>query len=390
MDDPAGPAGLASPSRPRMQSLRELEATEAYEKCRLLAVDRRFRRVVPGVHWQQLRLEPLSLERGGSPACLNEFRERLDRATARVRSGKLAGCRRLVAGPACCECADKRERVEASFDAARALTDALAALSAAPAPLEEVCFTRRWRHWPREAKQRELGIAAPRPLDDVARSFLAALRPAPLRSLQLEDRTIFSAFVASATPGCFPLLRELRFKACIFAAGSAQSRLVEIWPGLKRIACTVQDGDALRELAKLPLEELRVHVDWMDGLEEALEALDADCVRELHLPGRLAVGPRLLASLLRLRNLEELTASVDRTSGDALAGLGALQKLRSLTLHLNLFDAPSGGEGVLRAAAAGLSYAPRLGSLSLKIDCDSVSATDPGCLASLLRAAGRA
>eukprot|EP00741_Cyanophora_paradoxa_P000690 tig00000430_g664.t1 len=105
------------------------------------------------------------------------------------------------------------------------------------------------------------------------------------------------------------------------------SKLAEIWPLLKKIRCAVLDGSALRELSVLPLEDLRVVVRSMnaDGLEEALASLKAD--------------------------------TADDASGDLLVGLGALEKLHTLDLHLDLSKASDGGAAALNALAAGLAAA---------------------------------
>eukprot|EP00741_Cyanophora_paradoxa_P019325 tig00000215_g18654.t1 len=187
-------------------------------------------------------------------------------------------------------------------------------MSTAPVPLEAVCLTGNWQPWPLEAKQRELGIAAPRSLEDVARSFLAALCPAPLRSLQLDDWRFSSTLVAVATPRCFENLRELRLEnGALILKAEHTSKLVQMAPGLKTLSCSVHDGAALQHLLKLPLENLQVlRVTSNDGLEGVLEApaFNANYLRVLFLSPREPVTPRILAAILRLRNLEELWIAV--------------------------------------------------------------------------------
>eukprot|EP00741_Cyanophora_paradoxa_P019310 tig00000215_g18639.t1 len=308
----------------------ELEATEAYETCQLWSMDRRFRQIMRGVHWKELRLQ--LLEADTFLDYTQRHTKQLARATTRVKRGG-----------------------GGKIESVNAMTDALAALSAAPVPLEDVCLSGDWRGWtvPREE---DVTVELP-PLDDVARSFLAALRPAPLRSLQLDDRGLFSAFVASAAPGCFPLLRELRVERAFPISAQIVSRLAEVWPSATKISCCVSNGVALRQLSRLPLEELRVAVDANEGLEGALGAIDADCVRSLRLGRTNMAGPGVLASIPRLRNLEELWISVDHSSGEALAGLGALPKLRSLHLYLQVAQARDHGAGLMQAAAAWLAAA---------------------------------
>eukprot|EP00741_Cyanophora_paradoxa_P019319 tig00000215_g18648.t1 len=375
--------------------LSELEATEAYETCQLWSLDRRFRQLMRGVHWQLLRIEPS--DDGDQLASLKAYRQRLERVTARIRSRALAGCRRLVVGPPFAGGhpavhVGSKESVEACIVSARAMSEMLGALSVAPAPLEDVCFSGDWMVWPRLARQKELGIDNPQPLEHVVSAFLTALRPAPLRALRLEDLSVFWHFIRVAAMGCLPHLQELSFEQTYSTNVTKEitSKLVKLWSGLKKIACNVNDGDVLRVLSQLPLEELRVTAESCAGVEEALEAFKTDCVRALHLPAPLGslqpqhtVSPRLLALIVRLRNLEELTASIDHSSGDALAGLGALQKLRSLTFHLDLFSASAGGAGVLQAAAAALAALPRLESLVLVVKGLTL---DPAGLASLIRA----
>eukprot|EP00741_Cyanophora_paradoxa_P019249 tig00000215_g18584.t1 len=290
----------------------ELEATEAYEICQLWSLDR--------------------------------------------RSGALVGCRQLVVGrgprgPASTSTrTHTREDVQACLDGAYSLTEMLAALASAPVPLESVHLSGSWKNWPATATQRQLGITATLSLEDVALDFLTALHPAPVRSLQLDDEELTSAFIAAAVPGCHPRLRELRLprRAINF---EQTAKLVEVWPRLRELSCWLKDGRALRNLAALPLEDLRVSFDSNVDLEGALEALDADCVRKLRIPMPFRASSRLLSSILRLRNLEELWISVDHSSGDALTGLGALQKLRSLELHLNRRKASVLSEKIAAAAA---------------------------------------
>eukprot|EP00741_Cyanophora_paradoxa_P019248 tig00000215_g18583.t1 len=269
----------------------------------------------------------------------------------------------------------------------------LAALASAPVPLESVRLSGCWRAWPAAATQRQLGIAAPQSLEDVALDFLTALHPAPVRSLQLDDEELTSAFIVAAEQNCLPRLRELRIESLLFAEHTA--KLVEVWPRLQTVSCSLEDGRALRKLAALPLEDLRLSVELnaqtSAGLERALEAANADCVRALRLSGRLSVSPRLLASILRLRNLEELSVRGGPLSGYAIAGLGSLKKLRSLNLELSVRDAPNGGAGLLRAAAAAaaeLSAAPQFESFTLTVDGGGPAGPemDPGSLAALVRA----
>eukprot|EP00741_Cyanophora_paradoxa_P019323 tig00000215_g18652.t1 len=188
-----------------------------------------------------------------------------------------------------------------------------------------------------------------------------------------------------------------------FAPPTAQhtSKLVETWPNLAKISCSVQNGEALKELSRLPLEELRVNVESLvEGpselaLEEALEALSADCVRLLELPlsdpdepfeRTRPISPRALASILRFRNLEELALVIDHTSSDALVGPANRQKLRSATLEIDVVDAPNGGAAVLQAAAGALAAAPRLETLTLDVISGGV-VPDVSSLAGLIRVA---
>eukprot|EP00741_Cyanophora_paradoxa_P019203 tig00000215_g18539.t1 len=297
----------------------ELETTEAYEECRLWAVDRRFRQLVRGVHWRQLRVEPLPATAGGPLVRMEEYRKRLDRITARVRSGALAGCLRLEVGPACVVRSRRgaggcKGDIEASIKAAAAITEMLAALSTAPAPLEHVRFTSPrgtgWDYWPEDELQRELGIAAPQPLETAASAFLTALHPAPLQALWLQDESISSAVIAAAAPGCLPRLQELNIQSYSDDSICAEemAKLARIWPGVKRVHCHLADGTALKELSKLKLEELSAVVESPEGLDEALEAFDPGCVTELALPPS-SVGPRGLAAILRLRNLNGLACT---------------------------------------------------------------------------------
>eukprot|EP00741_Cyanophora_paradoxa_P019229 tig00000215_g18565.t1 len=161
-----------------------------------------------------------------------------------------------------------------------------------------------------------------------------------------------------------------------------QAKLVEVWPRLRELSCYLSDGHALRNLAALPLEDLRVLCFSYAGLEEALEALNADCVRELEMDGFFFVSSRrVFAAILRFRNLEKLSIKVDHTSSDALADLGSLTKLRSLELQLSLLQAAA-------AAATELSAAPRFESFALTVDGGGPAGPemDPGSLAALLRA----
>eukprot|EP00741_Cyanophora_paradoxa_P016206 tig00000042_g15645.t1 len=353
----------------------ELEATEAFEECRLWAVDRRFRQLVREVHWQQLRVESSVHVNAVQKERVRVHRQRLRRIAARVESGAMRGCKRLVVGT-----------LDAGEFEDLAMTEMLSALSAAPAPLEHISFC----------------CCLPS-------SFLKAFHSAPLQSLHLEGAAC-SEFVAAAVPGRLPYLRELYLGTkdrLVSLARALQSKLMHIWPGLKKLSCGVRDGAALRALAGLPLDELRVEVSprpsnsfvfrvevARGALDEAIESLNADCVRALHLPPRSEVlGPSGLAAIIRFRHIEELTVTVDHTSSGVLAGLGALQKLRSLSLWLDASAAPKGAAILLQAASDGVEASQRLESMTLRIYSTEESRRsrqprvplDPPSLASLVR-----
>eukprot|EP00741_Cyanophora_paradoxa_P019321 tig00000215_g18650.t1 len=344
--------------------------------------------------------EAAELEASGSGEGVNHFARLPDELVRRILS-------ELEATEAYETCQlwslDRRNSMEhymACIDAACAITELLAALSVASFPLEDVLFVSMlWWLWPSEAKQRQLGIARPQSLAHVAGAFLSALQPAPLRSLEVEDGALFTALLdaAALAPGCLPHLRELIASRSFVSTAKQTSELVEIWPNLKSVSWSVRYGAALKELSRLPLEELRVSVEILDEeehaeLEEALEALSADSVRSLRLPlsgscePSQPISPRALASILRFRNLEELYVAVDHSCVDALAGLGALPKLRSLELHIVIAGAPNGGAALLQAAAGALAAAPRLESLDLDVNVTGVD-PDFSNLAALIRVA---
>eukprot|EP00741_Cyanophora_paradoxa_P019196 tig00000215_g18532.t1 len=135
----------AAARRARAAYLQRAGGDGGDEECRLWAVDRRFRQLVRGVHWEQLRVEPS--EEGSLQERISEYEELLDRVTDRARSGAMRGCRMLVVGAACYRFrTPKMERTRAaigsratefkgaSVHAAIALTEILEALSAVPAP----------------------------------------------------------------------------------------------------------------------------------------------------------------------------------------------------------------------------------------------------------------
>eukprot|EP00741_Cyanophora_paradoxa_P006799 tig00001041_g6575.t1 len=381
----------------------ELEALEAYEKCRLWAVDRRFRRLSAGVHWQQLQIKPgICILEGNLLAHIAEYRRRLCRVAARVHNGTLAGCRRLHVAPASAFTflsSATKESLMASFAAANAITELLGALSVASAPLEHVRFMliKEWSSWPSEAKQRELGIGAPQSLVSIARAFQTALQPSRVRSVRLEGIWFTDAFLSAATPGCLPLVRELDMDLPVLESEQT-AKLARIWPGVTKLSCNLCDGEALQELASLPLEELRVSLGSDADLEGALKALKADSVRALRLPWNAdehnmddePIEPSAFAAILSLRHLEELSGWVGLGSADILARLASLQKLRRVALHLDVSgdSSPEDAARLLQAAASAVEAAPRLESVSLWIMSSGRQLLDSAGLAleSLIRA----
>eukprot|EP00741_Cyanophora_paradoxa_P018978 tig00021108_g18321.t1 len=279
--------------------------------------------------------------------------------------------------------------MQASIDAVFDITEMLAALSTSPVPLENVCFAESWSNWPSNEDQQKMGVT-PKSLEDVARAFQTALHPAPLRALKLDDFCMVSAFIAAAVPGLFPHLRKLYLEMTDASLPvESTSKLVQAWPRVATLLCRAKDGVALGELAKLPLEDLRVIVDGADGLEEGLKALHADSVLELCLPEQV-VGPSVLASLLRFRCATLLSATVDSASSSFVERLNSLQSLTTLRLNLYVSGSSDGGAGLLGAAAAALGASSRLYILSILIlnnaghglDVD----IDPAALASFIRA----
>eukprot|EP00741_Cyanophora_paradoxa_P000677 tig00000430_g652.t1 len=242
----------------------ELEACEAFEKSQLRSVDRRFRRLVPDVHFKELKLQP-DVECFGSDFedlevvdALEDYKALLDRSAYSVWKSTA-------------------QVVNAVLGVFGAITQLLGELSKASPALQCISFAgvrvSLSRSWPSVAEQRALGIVAPRTLQDVARSVLAALPSSSISSLH-----------------ALPHLRELALgddrHAGFCLCANETAKLAEIWPLSKKIRCAVRDGSALRELSVLPLEDMRVAVRSTDGLEEALESLQhkADSVRELRLP----------------------------------------------------------------------------------------------------------
>eukprot|EP00741_Cyanophora_paradoxa_P000032 tig00000057_g30.t1 len=385
----------------------ELEALDAYETCRLWSLDRRFRRLVGGVDWKHLRITPRCHE-PRKQCCRNQYRKLLDRVTARARNGTLAGCEWLVidfASPdiyGCehisnpcthnsCSCRDSHEKLlEASAKAAFALTEMLAALSAAAFPPEHVYFSDIGRGWPDSVSR------------DIARAFQNALLPAPIRTLQLfgsyADRPMF---LDHFVPGVLPHLRNLEWESGTINYEIA-SKLVETWPRLKKIH---KDLEATVEIC-CGLDD---YWESMQELEEGLDSLDPDCVRKLGLRIRdedgdvKTITPDALRTILHFRYIEHLEIDVDHRSGDLLLDLGTLKRLRTLKLILEFVYAPDGGAELLRAAAEGIGAAPFLESLALVIDGDlperyrrAAAASqypgvpiDPDILVSLIRAARR-
>eukprot|EP00741_Cyanophora_paradoxa_P006801 tig00001041_g6577.t1 len=370
----------------------ELEAFEAYEKCRLWAVDRRFRRLSAGVHWQQLEVVPAAGQGDDLLEIMKDYKRRLCRVAARVHNGTLAGCRRLHVAPA-----SAFTFPSGAIAAANMATELLAALSMAPVPLEHVRFSgQEWSEWPSDAEQRELGIDEPQSLESIARACQTALQPARVQSVRLGEYSFTKAFFSAAVPGCLPHVRELDLPVAELET-ELTVKLALACPGVKKLSCNLCDAAALQELARLPLEELRASLDSAVGLESALKALNADSVRALRLPWDTAeddldepIEPSVFAAILSLRHLEELTGWVGLGSADTLARLASLQKLRRLALRLDVsgYSTPGDAARLLQAAVSAVEAAPRLESISLWVVSSGHQLLDSAGLAleSLIRA----
>eukprot|EP00741_Cyanophora_paradoxa_P012379 tig00020610_g11961.t1 len=276
----------------------EIEATEAFEKCRLWAVDRRFRRLVGGVHWKELRLCVDRLKRG---AVLGALCVVIDVGCSSEKEGVFESFiedSRLKLDPSV-------ENIKAFHKAAHAATNVLSALATSTVPVERVKFSWFGGNWPSEERQRSAGVT-PLSLDDAA-----SIRRA--------------------------------------------------WPNLEIFSCFDISEDALRELTCLEkLRELdAIYYDTRAiSIDAALAAVaSSPCaprLRVLNLQAQHAplVGPAGLSAFLHLRALERI--AVDQRSTGVLCGLADLPELRELDLRL--IAESDGGAGLIHAAANAIQH----------------------------------
>eukprot|EP00741_Cyanophora_paradoxa_P016172 tig00000042_g15612.t1 len=281
----------------------ELEATEAYEKSQLWSIDRRFRRLVQGVNWKELRVDHelallrQAVNRGGLDG-IQLFTRLARRAIARLKSGALLGARRVGVGVGRgihehnidaedCSAYGNSDKCQA---AAFAATKLLGALAISPAPPEEVELYWFEDTWPSIEDQLEYQLLyryVPMSLEHLARSFLVALSPATT-------------------------LRSLTW--CFSPSLLAKAALLGAVPPLQRLK--IPSGPLSRE------EVVAIREAW-------------------------PVGPEGLSAMLRLRCLEQFSFEVDYRSAKAIGGLADLPELRRLSIMLSSKNAPDSGNSAL-------------------------------------------
>eukprot|EP00741_Cyanophora_paradoxa_P016074 tig00000042_g15518.t1 len=366
------------------QIFSNLDAGKAYEESKLWAVDRRFRQLLPGVLWKSLTLDVDRKTRAGSldPVQRSEsFQKQLQRFTNRLQRRQLLGVQflafqsvlptELLHGLLSNDTEEDcdRRRMEHGRRVTKCMTGLFAAAATAAAPVKSVRFGSDWHWWLSAGRQRELSPLPVLSLKHVASSFLVALSPASLNSINLPCSN-FSEVVASvAKPGCVPALRELRAyhqsdSSCDDSEQLSRQSVASViaaFSELRSLRVKVQDGAALQELAGCAhLEELEVSIK--SGDEHAADALAAIAagpsaakLRKLHLSAVDTLAPfrpECLASVLRFTSLEALFIPVRPDWANVLPALGCLAQLKNLKLLLDVSGAADGGAGLLRAGAA--------------------------------------
>eukprot|EP00741_Cyanophora_paradoxa_P020503 tig00000227_g19790.t1 len=391
--------------------LGELEATEAFETSELHAIDRRFRRLVCGVHWKELRIGSAADPQLAAAAVDQQFEQLARRAIDRLQRGALLGAARVVVGTLdLCGGAGRGARgeqayvytadeIEACRKAVYALTKLLGALATGPVPLEEVVFDSFViRSWPDHAVEEEEAIASRRlSLESVAQSFLVALSPAAaLRSLVCSGygepigRSI--AATAGALSGAAPpSLRSLVLEDVDLSRDDVGA-LQRAWPALQRFRFgSPTEPEAMLQLAGFQdLRELEANFSEIEEgeIDGALCFIaSSPCALRLRVLdlGSPSVGPDGLSAMLRLRALERVSIAVDHKSAGVIGGLADLPELRCLKLMLDTHvdGVPDDGSGIPRAAAAAIQQCRRLE----RSEISSLQSVDPAEAAALVRAA---
>eukprot|EP00741_Cyanophora_paradoxa_P002548 tig00000605_g2472.t1 len=377
----------------------ELEATEAYERIRLWAVDRRFGRLVRGVHWKELRIG-VKLPRDGEGRELyalasQQFEQLARRAIARLKHGAFLGAARVVVGSLCHRRWARElqghevhepavDEIGAIQKAAYATTTLLGALATSPVPPREVQFDsfgagRGLLSVGEEERQLQDLLS----MERLALSLLLALCPADsLHSLVVSGSDWLGQSVAEvARPGAVPpAVHRLELEGDSLSGENmecfALTALRRAWPGLQSLRCSGISREALVELAAFHnLSEITAEMSASDednhnmGLDPFSWDMDAElaiiasspCAPRLRVFDLFpCVGPAGLRSLLGFCALERLTVEVDHRSTGVLHGLAELSMLRSIFLLINVRDATDEGAGLLRAAGAAIEACKRL------------------------------
>eukprot|EP00741_Cyanophora_paradoxa_P016127 tig00000042_g15568.t1 len=337
-----------------------LDALEAYERSKLWAVDRRFRKLLSGVSWKRISFDAVSCsiegdeERGNDEDSTEEaiqrsecFQKQLQRFSERLGSRQMLGVQRI---------------------------DILSVLHLPDAMVP-------YGNGAASDKRKAMELAERTVICITGLLAAAATAAAPVESVALEAE----AFVSFAIQGCAPSLLEFVCRSQLPKQSIA--RLVAAFPGLRSLQLDLVDGGALQEIAGCAqLEELRAHVASPDQrIDDALAAIaagpSAAKLRTLSLTtaSRHPLSARGLASVLSFTSLEALSASVQVDCAALLRDLGGLKRLKALTLVLDVSGASEadGAAALLRAAAAFLGSRAEQGLESCRIRVDNGSRSGP-------------
>eukprot|EP00741_Cyanophora_paradoxa_P023233 tig00021579_g22440.t1 len=368
-----------------------LGATESWERCRLWAVDRRFRRVLAGMVWNEIDLHNFSSE----PAVIKRMTTRIQRGVVQV--GAVTSVNVFVVADAL-DPTHEQTKSWAESPSAAAQIALLAALARPPSALQNVQIDIR-----SAAEDAALGPSPSQPAaDTILMALLAALEPVMTQLASLD--IVVSAPLRDPsslliTLGRFSGLASLRIVgSCSFALSGAEAALlVTALPRLKTLVAPLADTASVSALAPLASLE-RCDLGAPSGLAWGLQAVAKGAAgSSLKRLGFRSQGSELAAELQALQampQLESLHVRVDATSYGHMKALGELKNLRHLKVSLWLSDMDPGvNNAALLALASAAATSEHLDTLDIRLYSFAISRSpqfDGSAAAALIRAGRRA
>eukprot|EP00741_Cyanophora_paradoxa_P013309 tig00020684_g12852.t1 len=376
--------------------LSRLELVDAYERSKLWSLDRRWRRLLTSVEFDELRLELAARVDAAQPSDpLQLCRNRtgfLQWLTGQLKQGASKGARRVSigGGPQSREIFDflaRAHRNALSAEESAELNNywtsstALLAALAASGALEHVIFSKAFG-------EAEVYFGSSSGHDDQRSTTTLTPTPRSIGSRKELAALFLIALLPCATTRCLTI--ESARNALDLASQGLWERLASGWPGLRAVDVQATSPARLLELAPLAkiasLQELRVVADAHQCGETLLSALQAGLaggkLASLEvlagdpvwgtLPLALVDARSCRESFAAFKNLRSLSLGLLSSAAPFLPCLADLADLRHLRLSLQLPDyvttaETSRGGALLTAAAAALARATRLESLELFI-----------------------